>query len=172
MKSSIIVGIVFILLGILFLGPALSLFSLTMVWPVILLLVGIGCISLYFVLPRLYGLLMPGAILILSSIPFFICTWSHDWSRMTYLWPLFIIAVSAGFFLMYWGGKKQRGLLIPAFILLALGVICFFIFRFVQLIFPILFIAAGLILLFLGLLKKRDVLTSSSETEEPKEQTP
>jgi hypothetical protein len=169
MKTNIIIGAVLILLGILFLGPSLGLFTLAIIWPGILLLLGIGFFAGFFAAPKIYGLLMPGSILVISSIPFFMCTLSGDWLQMARLWPLFLLSVSVGFLLMYFVGNREKGLLIPAFILLGVGTLAFLLFNYINFIFPIGFIAGGLIVIFVGLGtgRKKAKLEQSEPTLDP-----
>ncbi|MBN1561065.1 hypothetical protein JW998_12500 [candidate division KSB1 bacterium] len=155
MKTTMITGILLVLLGILFLGPTFGLFTLANIWPTILLLVGVGFFMAFFAAPKLYGLLMPGAVLLISSVPLLICALSGDWRQMSQLWPIFILSISIGFFLMYFLGKRQNGLFIPALVLLAVGIISFLIFNYIKYVFPILFLAAGLILIFGSLISRR-----------------
>lgn len=175
MKTNLIIGVLLILLGLLFLGPSLGLFTLQVMWPAILLIVGLGFFVACFAAPTMYGFLMPGAVLVVSSIPFFICTFSGNWQQMTQLWPIFVISVSIGFFLMYFIGKRDRGLLIPALILLLLGIVSFLVFNYIRFIFPIIFIGAGLVLVFLSLTARKKgnkqtetvLETPKSEKSEP-----
>ena len=76
MKPTTIIGIILILLGILFLGPTLGLFTLKMMWPAVLLLVGVGFFIAYLAAPTYTGFLMPASVLLVSSILFFTCTFS------------------------------------------------------------------------------------------------
>ena len=167
MKTNFVIGAVLILLGILFLGPSLGLFTLAIVWPGILLLLGIGFFAGFFAAPKIYGLLMPGSILVISSIPFFMCTLSGDWQQMARLWPFFLLSVSVGFFLMYFIGKREKGLVIAALILLSTGTMAFLLFNYINFIFPIVFIAGGLILIFIGLGSGRKKSKSDHLNPEP-----
>ena len=151
MKTTTIIGAICLLLGLLFLGPSFGLFTLATMWPAILLLLGIGFFAGYFAAPKIYGFLMPGSILVISSVPFFMCTFSGDWLQMASLWPAFIFSVAVGFLLMYFNGKREKGLLLAALILLGVGIIAFLLFNYINFIFPIVFIAGGLILIFIGL---------------------
>lgn len=156
MRTTTIIGVLLIILGVLFLGPTFGLFTLKLMWPAVLLLIGIGFFLAYITAPKITGFLMPGSILVVSSIPFFICTFSGDWFRMSTLWPLFIFSVSLGLFLMYFLGSKNKGLRSAALILLGVGVVSFLIFNYIRFVFPIIFIAAGLILMFIGLSRKKE----------------
>ena len=151
MKASLIIGTVLILLGLLFMGPGLNLFTLNAMWPAILLLLGIGFFAAYLAAPKIYGFLMPGSILVISSIPFFTCTLTGDWARMVQLWPLFLVSVSVGFLFMYFVGNREKGLLISALALLGIGTVAFLLFNYIKFLFPFVFIAGGMILIFIGL---------------------
>ena len=153
--STLVIGIILVLLGILFVGPTMGLFSLRSTWPAILLLLGVGFFIGFFASRKAYGLLMPAAILTVSSIPFFICTFTGEWYRMSYLWPFFPISVSLGFFLMYFLGLREKGLLIPGSILLAVGAVSFLVLNYITYVLPIVFLVAGLVLIFIGLLNKK-----------------
>ena len=155
MRTTTIIGILLIVLGFLFLGPMLGLFTLRLMWPAILLLIGIGFFLAYIAAPKIYGFLMSGAVLVISSIPFFMCTFSNNWQQMAVLWPIFLFSVAVGFFLMYFLGAKKNGLLVSGLVLLSLGAISFLIFNYIKFVFPILFLFTGLVLVFIGLVAKK-----------------
>lgn len=155
MKTTLIIGVILIALGILFLGPSLNIFSLTVMWPAILLLIGIGFFMAYFAAPKLYGLLMPASVLVLFSIPFFMCTFSGDWRQMDRLWPLFVLAVAVGFLFMYFLGGKQRGLMVTGLILVGFSAVSYVIVSYIKLVFPILFIVGGLVMVYMGLVAQK-----------------
>lgn len=159
-KTTLLIGIIFILLGILFLGPAIGLFSLAKMWPAIILLVGLGLFMLFLLIPKTAGLLIPVTILVISSILFFYCTFSGNWNKMAVMWPIFPFSVAVGLYLMYFAEKKNRGLLLAATILLALSVIAIFVINYIKLIIPIIFIAAGLYFVFKSLSEKKSEKTS------------
>lgn len=154
-KIMFILGVILVLIGLLFVGPTLGLFSITRTWPVILLLLGIGFIFSVAGTPKVYGLLMPGAILTISSLVLLRCSWTGDWSQMETLWPIFLISVSVGFFLMYFIGPKNKALLIPALVVIGVGILAFLIFNYINFLFPILFLAGGLVLILLSLNNQR-----------------
>jgi len=155
-SSSLIIGIILVLVGLLLLGPSANLFSLQRTWPAIIMLIGLGFLLGYAgSRHKAVGLLMPAAVLIISSLPLFQCAWTGDWTAMSTLWPIFPLSVAIGFFLMYFAGPKEKGLLIPALILTAISVIAFLTFNYLSFIFPILFIGSGLVLIFLSVSKSR-----------------
>ncbi|MDZ7725200.1 MAG: hypothetical protein U5R06_20875 [candidate division KSB1 bacterium] len=171
-KVMFIIGIILVLIGLLFVGPTLGLFSITRTWPVILLLLGIGFFFSVAGTPKVYGLLMPGAILTLSSLVLLRCSWTGDWVQMATLWPVFLISVAVGFFLMYLVGPKNKALLIPGFIIVGVGILAFLIFNYINFLFPILFLAGGLVLILLSLNNQRrnKLEKAAAETQtEPEE---
>jgi hypothetical protein len=101
-----------------------------------------------------FGLFMPGSVLTVTGILFFICTFT-GWGQMEELWPLFIMAPGIGFVMMYAFGKHERGLLIPAGILIGLGLIFLADSFHNEFLWPIVLILVGL--LFLLRWKKEDV---------------
>jgi hypothetical protein len=64
------------------------------------------------------------------------------------LWPFYLIGPGIGFFLMYFFGRKETGLLVPGTILILLGAI--FLLRATEYenLWPLLIIIAGIILIF------------------------
>ncbi len=168
-RSSLIIGIILVLVGLLLLGPSANLFSIERTWPAIIMLIGIGFLLGYIGSGRkAVGLLMPASVLIISSVPLFQCAWTGDWIAMATLWPIFPLSVAIGFFLMYFAGPKEKGLLIPALILTAISVIAFLTFNYLSFVFPILFIGAGLVLIFFstGMSKRKTAPEESSSAQQ------
>ena len=122
--SDIVIGIGLVLLGILFLSENFGYISFDFqnVWPVFVLLAGIG-FALGFLQDRKnYGLLMPASILIIYGLLFFYCS-IEGWYQMSLLWPVFILGPGVGFIMMYLLGGREKGLLVPASILVLLGLL-------------------------------------------------
>jgi len=151
-----VIGIILILIGLLFLGVNARLYALTTMWPSLLLLLGFGCLIAHFIIPKSQVLLMPAAVLIISSIPLFICTFSLQWNRLAYLWPLFVLSVAIGFLLMYLRGRREKDYLISAAYLTGFSIIAYLIFHYLRSVFPVIFILLGLVLILTShlLLKK------------------
>ena len=147
-KSVFTIGVLLIVFGVIFLLTNFGTLDLSFMWPVIPLFVGIGFILGFIGSRKDYGLLMPGAILVIISLLFFYCN-ATTWDSMVDLWPIFILAPSVGFFLMYFFGPKEKGLLIPAFILLAVGLVFLMVNTYLGVFWPILLIIAGLVLMTL-----------------------
>ena len=139
-------GITLVALGILFLIPRLFHVHLADLWP--LLMIGGGVAFFFgFIADRSnYGLLMPGTILTVIGLLIFYCT-VEGWYMMETLWPFFIIAPGLGFVLMYLFGRKERGLLIPAGILLAVGSFFLLARSEYDYLWPLVLIAFGVFLL-------------------------
>lgn len=146
--KSLIAGLVLIVAGLVILGNNLGFFDISFrfIWPWFLIIGG-GLFLVGWMADREnYGLLMPASILLVYGFLFLYSVYG-DW-RIGNLWPFFLIGPGLGFLLMYFFGKKEEGLLIPAGILLGLGLI-FLIGRGTPRFFwPILLIIVGLFLLF------------------------
>lgn len=170
-KGVFTIGLVLILFGIIFLLTNLGTLDLSYMWPSIPLLVGVGLILGYLNSRKDYGLLMPGSILVIISLLFFYCN-AAGWRQMEYLWPIFILAPSCGFFLMYFCGVREKGLLVPAFILLAIGLIFLMINTYLGVFWPILLIIAGLVLIAINLIRKPNQVSEEGKGQQPEEKKP
>ena len=167
-KTLLIIGILLIVLGLVFVFDNLNIWTLESSWPSILVLVGLGFVLGYLSSRNNYGMLMPASVMILSSIPLFICSVSGHWNRMVELWPIFLLGPALGFFLMYFLGPRDRGLLLPAYILGAMGILFLFIFNYLSFFWPILFIVVGLVLIGLSVIKfkrEEETILASEDSE-------
>lgn len=115
-------GISMIGLGILFLVLNLTDMRMRDVWPLFVLMPGILFYIMFFLDRANYGLLMPATVLTVSGFMFFYCVF-NGWHLMGSIWPLYMVAPGVAFLLMYRFGKKEKGLLIPGFILSGMGFI-------------------------------------------------
>jgi len=147
-KSNLTWGVLLIAMGILFLIANFSRVGMETLWPIFPLAVGIGFWIGYFNDRKNFGLLMPGSILVVVSLLFFYCN-SSGWWHMEELWPVFILAPAAGFIAMYFGGPRDQGLLIPAGILTAVGLIFLFVSSGLGDYWPVFLILAGILLIVL-----------------------
>ena len=145
-RRTAIHGITLVILGVLFLVFNLSSLSLRDLWPVFFIALGLYFVILFAIDRKDYGVLMPASIFLVMGGMFQYCQ-IEGWWMMRILWPLFLIGPGVGFFLLYFFGKKESGLLIPAYILSGLGVLFFLIESEGWYLWPILLIAAGAILL-------------------------
>ncbi len=139
-------GIALIALGILFLAINLSSLSLRDLWPVFFLALGLYFVFMFAIDRTNYGVLMPAAIFLVMGGTFQYCA-IEGWWMMRVLWPLFIIGPGLGFFLLYFFGKKESGLLVPAYILTGLGVLFILIESEGWYLWPLLLVAGGIIML-------------------------
>ena len=100
--SDMVIGVGLVILGILFLSENFGYiaFDFQHVWPVFVLLAGVGFWVGYFQDRKNYGLLMPGSILIVYGFLFLYCS-IEGWYLMSYWWPVFILGPGIGFFMMY-----------------------------------------------------------------------
>jgi len=145
-QQSRLQGIVLIILGILFLALNLSDIRLREIWPLFFVALGLYFVFLYIVDRKNYGVLMPASVFVTMGGAFLYCT-MEGWHAMAMVWPLFLIGPGVGFFLLYFFGTKEQGLLIPGYILTGLGVLFLIIFAEGLYLWPILLIAAGVLML-------------------------
>lgn len=168
-KTNLSVGVLLILLGLLFVANSLGIWGLEFSWPSILLFIGLGFILGFNASKTSYGMLMPGAILTLSSVPLFICSTTGHWDRMVQLWPIFLLGPSVGFILMYISGPRDKGLLIPALILGGMSIFFLMVFNYMTFLWPILFILSGLIFIYFGIKKPISDKNEKPATESVKQ---
>ena len=139
-------GITLIVIGIILLAMNLSGYRLHEFWPLLFIALGLYFVVLFLTDRSNVGLLMPASILIVIGIMFQYAE-TEGWWTMGMLWPFFLIGPGLGFFLMYWFGKREGGLLIPGYILTGLGVIFLLITFEGWYLWPVLLILAGLLVL-------------------------
>jgi hypothetical protein len=122
--SDFILGLVLVCLGLIFLADNLDYIALDFpsIWPGLLILAGIAFATGYFKNNKNYGLLLPATILVVFGLLFLYCTIA-GWENMNDLWPVFLMGPGLGFYLMYQFGEKEKGLLIPAAIMVGLGLL-------------------------------------------------
>ncbi len=148
-RNTIVLGGVLIGLGLLFLAINFSDYGWEQFWPVVFIAAGLAFLSAYIVDRRNYGFLMPATILTIYGVLFLGCALT-DWYYMEEWWPTFIAGPGLGLLAMYFGGKRETGLLVPATILLGLASIFYFVFGPLQAYeryWPVLLILVGLVLL-------------------------
>ncbi len=167
-KTNRIIGIVFVIVGALFLlknldimKPFFDIFDLGYIisrfWPSLFLLFPSFLFHYGFFNGRRKdpGLLVPGGILLVLGVTFQINMLFGMWDVT---WPLNIFAVAFGLFELYYFGNREKGLLIPIFILGGLSFIFFTSFSLRVLLgysaskvaIPLLLIAIGLYVVFSG----------------------
>jgi hypothetical protein len=140
-------GLLLIVIGIIFLLPNVTDLRGRDLWPLLVLGTGVVFYAVFLKDRSNYGLLMPATILTIIGCMFLYCT-IEGWHMMSQLWPLFIIAPGLGFALMYFFGKKEKGLLIPGGILLAIGFVFLIGFGEFDYLLPVILIVAGCLLIF------------------------
>lgn len=141
-KKTLTFGVLLLILGLLFLLTNIRAFSLDKTWPILPLFIGIGFITAYASNRQKPDLLIPGTILIVISLLFLYCSLT-DWSKMVQLWPIFLIAPAIGFYLVYFLGPKNKTLLMPATVLLLIGVAFFVLDTLLNKYWPIILILVG-----------------------------
>lgn len=148
-RNTLVLGGALIVLGLMFLTVNFSEYGWDTFWPLFLIAGGLTFLAVYLSDRRNYGFLMPATILIVYGILFLCCSLS-DWEYMELWWPTFILGPGLGLLAMYFGGKRETGLLVPASILLGLASIFYVVFGPLQTYeryWPVLLILAGIALL-------------------------
>ncbi|EPR09539.1 LiaI-LiaF-like domain-containing protein [Ruminiclostridium papyrosolvens] len=133
-RGTMIVGLVLIILGVLFLLSNFGIFEIYFdifdigflfahFWPMFLIIPGVVFHYAYFTAKAPdAGLLVPGGILFVTGLT---CQISMLFDLWSFMWPGFILAVAVGLFELYLFGTREKGLLIPVFILGGLSLIFF-----------------------------------------------
>lgn len=147
MNKSVITGIALITIGIIFLLPSfIPDLSLRDLWPLLMLGPGILFFAGYFFDKKSYGLLMPGSILTVYGLLFFYCT-LFGWYQLESLWPVYMIGPGIGFLLMYYYGRKETALLVLGAIFTLMAVIFLLTMSDYSYLWPIIIIAAGVLII-------------------------
>lgn len=124
-NQNIFIGVLFIIIGTLFLVSNLGYinFSWSYVWPLALLVPGIYLHFSFFTgLDKNPGILVPAGILTTYGLLFY-ANVIFGWGLMAELWPVFLIGISIGLFELYIFGNRDNALLIPIAVLGGLGLI-------------------------------------------------
>lgn len=126
-NSKLTTGILILAAGIIILLGKLGVFSFLgrTFWPLLLLIPGLLLHLLYFWRKGPAEVLVPGAMLVLYSLMFFIALiWG--WQTMKHLWPGFILGIAAGLYeYLLLSGTRYKGLWLVTLILTAVSLILF-----------------------------------------------
>ncbi len=157
--SSVVPGLVLITLGIVFFLNNFGIidFNWESFWAYIILSIGvIFCIG-FLADRKKDGYIIPGTILIIMGLIFIYCS-KFGWEAMDHLWPFFILAPAIGLYAMYILSKHDRGLLIPAGILTAIGLVFLLqSYQWIKFIWPAVVILIGVLLLMKKGNSKKDL---------------
>lgn len=164
--SDMVIGVGLVILGILFLSENIGFISFDFqnVWPVFVILAGAGFWVGYFQDRKNYGLLMPATILVVYGLLFLYCS-LEGWYLMSHWWPVFILGPGIGFFMMYLLGEKEKGMLVPAFILCGIAILFMISHSGFWRYWPVALIIIGLILIFRNRNKKESTEIVKSDIE-------
>ncbi len=151
--GAIIPGTILIMLGLIFMLDTTSLWHIEKSWPLIVGAPGISFLLWYMLSShrqKISGLIIPGVIISLISV-FFLTLNYVGWQHMANFWPLFILIPGISFFAFDAASEgRYSGIRIPAWILSVMG-LSFLVIALLSAtkLWPVLFIAAGLSLLFI-----------------------
>lgn len=127
-NSSIIYGLFLIIIGIVFLLDKfldLNVFQMRNIWPLFVLIPGLLFEASFFMSGDNPGVLVPGGILSTIGFLFLFETYTN-WRYAHITWPIYPLSVAIGLFQLFIFGKREKGLLIPVFILGTFSIIALF----------------------------------------------
>jgi hypothetical protein len=147
--SDYLIGLALVALGLLFLFDNFGVieFDFGRLWPVIVILVGVGFWIGFYKNRDEFGLIIPGTILVVYGLLFWISI-IFNMSIGNGLWPVFILGPGLGFLLIYLIAKRDPGFLIPGAILTGLAVLFFLIFNNIFSYWPLFLIIIGAYLVY------------------------
>jgi len=122
-KSNYIWGILMIIFGGLILSESIfgfNIFSPLLFLPILVLGLGLSFEVSFFINRKAPGILVPGGILTTIGLLFFFEVITN-WQFAHLSWPVYILSVAIGLFQLYLFSGRPKGLLIPIFILSAVG---------------------------------------------------
>lgn len=170
-SKSFLPGIILIALGAFILADNLNLINIYWydlwdfgyLWPWLLVLGGAFFWVSWLRNREEQGLLVPGTILLVYGLVFWYCTRYGWWLMGEYnLWAFFMIGPGLGFLMMFLLGKHDKGHLVPAGILIGLGVIFLAGWNNLSLLWPLILIAIGLRMIFKYYQKQKETVGSGS----------
>lgn len=124
-NNKLMTGVLILAAGVIILLGKLGVFSFLgkALWPLLLLIPGILLHLWYFWRKGPSELLLPGAVLVVYSVVFFIGV-IGGFQTLKFTWPFFVFGIAAGLFEYdYFSPRRQKGLLIVSLILGALSLI-------------------------------------------------
>lgn len=124
-KQNIIWGFLLIAIGLIILANriyGMDFISMQLLWPLFIIIPGLSFEFSYFIRKRDAGILVPGGILTTIGLLFLFHTYTY-WRFSEITAPVSMLAVAIGLFQLFVFGNKNKGLLIPIFILGGIGLI-------------------------------------------------
>lgn len=118
-------GLLLILAGMLILGTNLGMLRGQVLWPFFILFPGLFLLILAFTSRSARGAVFPGTIVTLIGLLFL--AWRNQWFpiNMADFWPIFPTIVGFAFLMLFAFMPNDWGVLVPAFILLGVGLVFF-----------------------------------------------
>ncbi|MNJ52471.1 hypothetical protein D3C77_478070 [compost metagenome] len=145
-NNKLTTGILILAAGVIIFLGKLGVFSFLgrAFWPLLILIPGIVLHLLYFWGKAPAELLLPGGILTVYSIIFFIANF-WGWDTLGYTWPLFILGVSVGLFELDGASSRRNSLLFTGAIVL--GVVSLFALLWSMFSLPFMYLVAACLII-------------------------
>lgn len=122
-NNKLMTGVFILAAGVIILLGKLGVFSILgrALWPLLLLIPGILLHLWHFWRKGPSELLLPGAVLVVYSLVFFIGVFG-GFQTLKFTWPFFVFGIAAGLFeYNYFSPRRQNGILIASLVLGALS---------------------------------------------------
>ncbi|MBT2761670.1 MULTISPECIES: hypothetical protein [Paenibacillus] len=152
-RKDLALGIFIVVAGVVILLGKLGVFGFLgrTLWPLVLLLPGIFLHIMFFGRRASAAILIPGGILTVYGLLFFICN-IGGWGLMTSLWPVLILGVAVGLYEYYLYESPRPGAALPVALGLTVLSVLIFIFTWLETgafyIIALILIAAGIWMIF------------------------
>lgn len=156
--GKLLMGLSLILWGILLLLITVDVlpWNLWEQWPVAMIFAGL-CMHFAVMDDRaVWGLVIPGAILVCVGVLFFICS-NFGWRYLGDWWPVFILGVGLGLIEGWFFGGRNAGLIISGSVVSVIGLAYLLqnLLYWRNIVLPLCFITGGVLVLALGNRKGR-----------------
>ena len=115
-------GIIFVVLGAIFLLENLNIFLLN--WSLYIILTGLALVLAYWINKDFVIFILPAVILLIYGLLFFYCQIA-GWNHLATTWPILLIAPGLGFITMHLIRPNRDQYLYPGLILSGFGLLFF-----------------------------------------------
>jgi hypothetical protein len=140
-RFGILLGVVGIVLGI---DMMAQLYVLYKLWPMLLTLLGTGFIGIYLRRGRAEAAYVAVGVYIIGFSALALYCNFTAWSRLSFLWPVFVGLMGVSFVSAFGTGARKPLLLLSGLLFLSLGVVFYIVFELSSQLWWTVFILAGI----------------------------